>query len=191
MMNEFIDFVYGMFPLINPYIKDRVKEAIRQFDVSGKKLNYFLFEPLEVISQGDIVGPLNFIWFNETGKMSTLKTKGILLTNTCDAQRDKFLMFAPFIPLANANEKLKEGIVKNQIYNLLYFPENSYSDYVVDFSMIQPFNRKLLFDLIEAGQVQRTASLSQFGYYLFLCKLTVHLMRPEDTEIQDNRKLAV
>ncbi|MDA8234357.1 MAG: hypothetical protein M0Z31_06000 [Clostridia bacterium] len=137
MMNDFIDFVHQMFPQISPCVRDKVKESIKQFDLSGKKLNHFLYEPLEVLSQGDVIDQLNFIWFDNNGKMSVLKTKGMLLSNTCDAQRDKFLLFAPFVQLTEADEKLKSSIVKNQVSNLLYFPDKNEFDYAIDFSMTQ------------------------------------------------------
>jgi hypothetical protein len=36
MMQQFIDFVHGLFPLIDPYVKEQVDTAIKQFERSKK-----------------------------------------------------------------------------------------------------------------------------------------------------------
>lgn len=41
MINDFINFVQELFPSISPYTKDKVKDSIKQFEVSGKKMICF------------------------------------------------------------------------------------------------------------------------------------------------------
>ncbi len=50
------------------------------------------------------------------------------------------------------------------------------------------FNKSILNRMIEQGKVVKESSLNQFGFYLFLCKLTTCFMRPEDEEVQADRR---
>jgi hypothetical protein len=47
--------------------------------------------------------------------------------------------------------------------------------YYADFGKVFSLSPKNL------PKIERLAALTQFGYYLFLTKLTVHLMRPDPT----------
>ena len=40
---------------------------------------------------------------------------------------------------------------------------------------------------MESRKVKRVASLNQVGYYFFIVKLTVYLMRKEDTDTLNER----
>lgn len=189
MMKEFIDFVQELFPSISPYTKEKVKDAIKQFNISGKTVNCFMARPLSELCQGDIVEDLPFSIYNIKGDRSIFKTKGILLSNSCDAENDDAIIFAPFLPIEKINLD-KNNITKNLIYRLLYFPDSIFKDYVVDLSLLNSYNKQLIINAINDGKIKKVASLSQFGYYLFICKLTVHFLRPEDTGIQELRKLS-
>ena len=58
----------------------------------------------------------------------------------------------------------------------------------MDFSLLNTFSKDVLNRMIEKGKVVKETSLNQFGFYLFLCKLTVCFMRPEDEEVQKDRR---
>ncbi len=186
MISEFVSFVEELFPSITPYTKEQVRQAIRQFEQSGQQYKYCMHEPVSYLAQGDIVDALPFIKYDEKGNQSLLKTKGILLSNTCDAENDDVVVFAPLLPIDKI--KLERSVVtSNLIYRFLYIPDSNLLDYVVDMSLINSFSKNLIETGIVQNKLNKVASLNQFGYYLFLCKLTVHLMRPEDREVQTVR----
>jgi hypothetical protein len=186
MIREFISFVEELFPSISPYTKEQVKQAIRQFNESGQQYKFCMHQPLEFLSQGDVIETLPFIRYDDQGNQMILKTKGILLSNTCDADNDDTIVFAPLLPI----DKLgidRSAITSNLIYRFLYIPDAPLLGYVVDFSLINSFSKTLIEKGLKQGRLAKLASLNQFGYYLFLCKLTVHLMRPEDERVQADR----
>ncbi len=188
MMHEYIDFVESMFPSIDPYKAEEVKKTIKQFEDSGEKYQSFLYTPFNYLAQGDIIGEIPFTRIDKNGMQRENYSKGLLLSNTCDAENDDTLIFAPLLPV----EKLKidkNTIKKNTIYDLIYFPDYKMDDYVVDLSIINTYSTKLINKLLEQDKIKKTASLSDFGYYLFLSKLTIHFMRPEDTKVQNSREI--
>jgi len=193
MMQEFINFVQELFPSISPYTKEKIKDALKQFYISGKTLNCFMLHPLNELCQGDIVEDLPFSRYDINGNRSIFKTKGILLSNSCDAENDDTIVFAPLLPIdkINLGKNSIDNITKNLNYRLLYFPDHMFKDYVIDLSLLNSYNKHMIVNAISDGKIKRVASLSQFGYYLFLCKLTVHFFRPEDTGVQELRKLTV
>ncbi|ASA20967.1 hypothetical protein [Paenibacillus donghaensis] len=186
MINDFVDFVHELFPSISPYAKDNVKESIRQFEQSGKIQDYLLSQPLPHLAQGDIIEKFTFIKFDEHGNERNVQARGILLSNTCSAERDEQLLFAPLLPLADLDVN-REKVQNNLNYRLLYIPDPGLIDYAVDFSIINSYPRKLIESSLQSERLRKSASLNKYGYYLFIAKLTVHLMRPEDTGVQHNR----
>lgn len=186
MISEFVSFVKELFPSINPYTKEQVRSALKQFETSGQYYRFFLNHPFDFLAQGDIIESLPFIKYDKFGNQSVYKTKGMLLSNTCDAENDDVVVFAPLIPL----DKLKlnkSDVANNLIYRLLYFPDSFVSNYVVDLSLMNSFSKDLIVSSLEGKKLNKVASLNDFGYYLFLSKLTVHMMRPEDESVQKDR----
>ena len=60
MLDEFIEFTQSLFPSISPYVKDKTKEAIKQFELKGKKLNLFNYKAYDYLTQGDIFDGVPF-----------------------------------------------------------------------------------------------------------------------------------
>ncbi|MFD2614462.1 hypothetical protein [Paenibacillus gansuensis] len=186
MLNEFINFVEELFPSIKPYTKENVKQAIKQFQSSGKTQKFCKAQPFPFLSQGDIVESLPFLRFTENGEEKRYVTKGMLLSNTCDAENDKEILFAPLLPIKDL--KVDELAVKNNMnYRLLYIPDADLTDYVVDLSLINSYSKRLITHGISEGILKKTLSLNSYGYYLFLTKLTIHLLRPENEEVREER----
>ncbi len=75
----------------------------------------------------------------------------------------------------------------NRIFDYMYFPENILQDYFVDFSRVNTYSKNLIATGIESQKIKRLFSLSQIGFYLFIIKLTVFLMRKEDEETMGKR----
>lgn len=185
MLKEFIDFVSETLPSISPYTKDQVKRAISQFDGCENRYQFFDTKLDKELSQGDIISDLPFYRVGKSGEIEISRSEGILLTNTCDAERDDVLTFAQLIPLPQNG--ISEAIRKNINYRLLYFPDCQFSNKAVDLSLINTFPRDLVEKKIEEKVFQKIAQLSRLGYYLFICKFTVHYLRPEDEEFNKAR----
>ena len=42
--------------------------------------------------------------------------------------------------------------------------------------------------MIESGKINKIRSLNIYGFYLFICKITIYLCRPEDKGVNEKRK---
>lgn len=188
MIPEFIDFVQKLFPNIDPYTKEQAKRAMQQFEgisqpvLSQERDSFDLW-------QGDIFSEIPFFFSDETGQLKIIKRKALLLSNTCDASRDKFLLFAAIHPLAEfrENPSMVDNIVRNQKYSAFYLPDRLLKDDFVDFELISTISREVFLSLCQTGKVNRIASLTLVGYYMFICKMTVFFLRPEDVDVNDSR----
>lgn len=185
MIKDFIQFTKELFPSINPYTKDKVDEAIRQFNYDS--LEWFTTKRLDQVSQGDIIEKLPFIFINDNGEKEIILAKGIILSNTCDISRDDYIIIAPLIDYSSFLEEDKKNIVRsNKYYDKLCFTNSQLDNYFVDFTRMTSFNRKVLFQLLET-KTKIDFSLNQYGYYFLLTKMTIYFMRPEDVDVNDSR----
>ena len=115
---------------------------------------------------------------------------GILLNNTCDAVRSERLQFAAMSSLKDYSQDsaILDAVKSNINYDYLYFPDQKVDDKFVNFNLIGSVSRDAFQKSIKVGKTERVASLNTTGYFLFLTKLTVYLMRPEDTEVYASRE---
>ena len=187
MLDEFIEFTQSLFPSISPYVKERTKAAIKQFELNGKTVSLFNCKAYDYLTQGDIFDGIPFVRVEEDGNISAHRGKGMLISNTCSADHDKEIVIAPLLDINSLNIQ-KSDIVNNLHYRLLYLPDEKYENYVVDFSLINTFSKDVLNRMIKQGKVVKEASLNQFGFYFFICKLTICFMRPEDEGVQKDRR---
>lgn len=207
MMQEFVNFVHKLFPSIDPYVKEQVDIALRQFKIKKREdqvqlkenksklstekersYSFFIKGPFDYLRQGDIIGDnLPFVTYSPEGNESIRKTLGFLISNTCDCENDDNITLSPLIPIDQMGFKDLTPIQNNTTYRFLYFPNSDFSDYVVDFSIMNSFPKKAIEDRLKQSKLTRHAYLNKLGYYLFLTKLTVHLMRPEDKDTQQER----
>lgn len=189
MLNEFINLVQSLFPSIDPYVEEQTKKAIEQFELSGRRLKLFNYKVYDFLAQGDILNGIPFTRIESDGNILAQKGKGMIISNTCSADHDDEIVIAPLLNITSLKLDRK-NIEKNLYYRLLYLPDTDeqYKDFVVDFSLINTFNKNLLNNLIKEKKVIKEVSLNQFGFYLFLCKLTICFMRPENQEVQEDRR---
>ncbi len=182
--NDFIDFVTTLFPSINPYTQDRAKRSMEQFYTKGQPFSCFNSNGLEGICQGDIVDEITFLKIKETGEVLRYTGLGIVLSNSCDIENDDYILLAPFYPIeaTGFSPQKIEALKKNQLYGFMYFPDMSKPDIYADFSQIQSFPKNIL------KNKTRIYSLNLIGFYLLICKLTIHFLRPEDTGVQNSRQ---
>ena len=159
--------------------------------------------------QSDMVREVRNSFWDED-KMEYFKDypDAIIISNTCDISNDnkrdiseKQCLMAPIIEmseyLTDLTDKLKDEIkiknfiktVKAQlITNLFYLPEVNGKDYIVHLDKIFTFpTSELNSEYLKNIADNRIASLSLFGHYLFVLKLSYHLCRlPEvcDREVR-------
>ena len=187
MLDQFIEFTQELFPSIQPYVKEQTKRAMKQFELEGKQLNLFNNKVYDFLAQGDILDGVTFTRINKNGAITAYRGKGMIISNTCSADHDSDIVIAPLLEIKNLKIE-KKNIMNNLHYRLLYLPDAKYEDRVVDFSLINTFNKDFLNELIKKKSVKKESSLNQFGFYMLLCKLTICFMRPEDEEVQADRR---
>lgn len=193
MIADFVEFCYRLFPSIDPYTKEQAKLCMKQFEnANGALLTSMYNESLD-LTQGDVFSEIPFFYIDKIGQQKMIKCKAQLLSNTCDAVRDDTLIFAALHPLSvfASNNAMIDSIKHNQCYSALYLSDYPISDEYVDLEMINTISREAFVSSLEDGKVRRIASLTQVGYYMFLCKLTVFLMRPEDVEVNSDRPVGI
>lgn len=188
MIPEFIDFCKELFPNINPYTKEQAKRAMQQFeDIHGLVLSHTCntFDLL----QGDIFSEIPFFYTDDNGELKVIRRKAQLLSNTCDATRDKTLLFAAIHPLKDIeeNSSMVSNITKNQRYSTLYLPDQILKNEFVDLELITSISRENFLKLHDDKKVNRIATLTLVGYYMLICKLTVFFLRPEDVDVNEAR----
>lgn len=188
-MRDFIALVQEMFPSISPYTADKALKSISDNFKDKRHMEFCTSMPFDFLAQGDIFSEMPFAYTDEEGNDRTFPAKGFLLSNTCDSERDEFILFAPMLPIdVYTRQGLdKHGIESNKFTKLLFIPSQVINNHVVDLSIINAFPRNLILKLLELQKISKEATLNLWGYYLYLSKLTVHLMRPEDIETNNNR----
>ena len=189
MIPEFIEFCKELFPSINPYTRDQAKRAMEQFENLYGNPKLVTHPKDGELYQGDIYTEIPFLYINEFGEQSCIMRKAQLLTNTCDAVRDDNLIFAAIHPCEEFSKEQKDltSIKRNRTFRLFYIPDPETKDLLIDFSLLTTLSRTTFQSLLQKGMVHRVAALSQIGYYMFICKLTVFFMRPEDAQVNKDR----
>lgn len=187
MLDKFIEFTHSLFPSIDPYTKEHTKDAIKQFQDTGRTINYLNFKPFGFLAQGDILDGIMFVRLNNVGEIEAYSGKGMIISNTCSADHDEAVLIAPLFKISDLGLKV-DNIKSNLHFRLFYLPDDKYSNYVVDFSMMNTFNKSLLTNMINEKKINKESSLNQMGFYLLIAKLTVCFMRPEDRGVQNSRR---
>lgn len=186
MLKGFIDFAESVLPSVSPDFRDGAKNAIVQFEREGKQVSYLMNKPLSQLSQGDILTNMQFVYYDELGKIKRFKANAMIISTSCNIDRKENLLFVPILPVEEFAGK-KQDLYSNQIFDYMYLPDAVLQNQYIDFSHFCTYNRNLVNKLIESGSVKRIASLNQIGYYFFIVKLTVFLMRKEDSDTLDER----
>lgn len=191
--DEFIDFVAETMPSVSPYTVEGLKECISQFKFEYKKNCTTTMEnEFSFLTQGDIIDRIPFYRMNtNTGEIETSILQGLVITNTCDCDRDENILIAPIVPIDKLTKKNKDtinDIKHNKVYGYMYIPDAPFENYVIDFSLINNYNRNFILKMIESGKINKIRSLNIYGFYLFICKITIYLCRPEDKGVNEKRK---
>lgn len=186
MLREFIDFVDSVLPSVSPDLRDGAKNAILQFKQEGKDIQHLSNKLLEEISQGDILSKVPFSYYDENGQQSFFSADAMILSTSCNIDQKPKIVMAPVFPIEAFKGNINE-LKKNTIFDYMYIDDIKLKNKFVDFSTLNTFNKKLIFEGIKSGKVIRKASLNQLGYYFLVIKLTVYFMRKEDADTLGSR----
>ena len=195
--------------------KSRIKKGLEQFFLPENRqkekvyVDFYLLSPQDYLMQSDVLNSIRSIdWDDNIKDYITGFTPAVLLSNSCDISTEnirglnkKEVLFAPIVPLDEIIKDYKESrfsvdqistfqtTLKNQEYtNLFYLPPNEKNkkEYVVYLDKIFWHPVSELKKVIDNLNESRFISLSHFGHYLFITKLSIHLCRvPEELERRD------
>jgi hypothetical protein len=185
---------------------DLFKKVQENFPFSiDPNIIYTEIEDKNFYYQGDALKEIPFSHFNK-GKFKTVFNDGVIISNTCDISPENQRLDFPFIQFAyiySLNEYivlLKQNGIKderirtfisdlksNRISNLFFFPEKKINNSIIieesfvrfDLNTSLPVNsiNSSNYNIEYAPNGDRLFSLSNYGFYLFLIKLSVHYCR--------------
>ena len=188
MIDGFIRFYENLFPSITPYAAEGVKAAIGRFRRDNGSIAYTTKLPFKAFRQGDFFSEIPFYYMDPKGDYGFKKCNAMLLTNTCDTERNDYLTFAAAIPVSDFEENKIRGLEDNTNFQFLFVPGASTDDFVIDFGLLSVVPRTMFNEAFSANKITRKASLTTVGYFLFITKLTAFFMRPEDSEAYKSRE---
>ena len=130
--------------------------------------------------------------------LGSKEVKGIILSNTCDIDLDNTrpysssIMFAPIIEVAKYTETLMnrgvnpdiiddhlKSIRKQSVTSILFLPRNSrIQESIVFLDRIMNIDNSYI--CRDQLQSQRLFTLSDYGFYMLLFKLSVHFSRIQE-----------
>ena len=187
MLKEFINFVDSVLPSVSMETKEGVQEAIAQFEKSGEQIKYLTLNPLPELSQGDIISEVPFCYFDKEGEQMMFKAEGMVLSTSCHIDQKNYIVIVPVFPLEQFVGNIVE-LKKNKVIDYMYIPDEKLVDRYIDFEIMNTFSKDLIMSGLEKGKIKRIASFSQIGYYFFIIKITVYLMRREDADTLQERE---
>ena len=188
MLKELIDFVDSILPSVPMGTKEGVQEAIAQFEKAGEQIKYLTANPLSELSQGDIISAVPFYYFENDGNQKMFKADALVLSTSCHIDQKDKLVLVPVFPLTSFKGNLVE-LKKNKVIDYMYIPEGILINSYVNFEIMNTFSKELIISGLKNGKLTRVASLNQIGYYFFIIKLTVYLMRREDIGTLNERNI--
>lgn len=175
----------------------RLKKELEQFPTDGTKDTVYTSALVDAdyLLQGDCIGGMDYLAFPD---MKIGKVNAILLSNTCDMSTDNKrmnpcrIMYAPVLNFGKYAEKLRKDfseervsnhlkdIKAQQISQILYLPKGGKLPYegivFFDRAISLPLNE----ERVESMCGRKIFTLSNFGFYLFLFKISVHLTRIQE-----------
>ena len=153
----------------------------------------------QTLYQGDGIAELQFA---DAEKQEFLKVKGIVVSNTCDTDPVNkrnfipYVTFAPLFRLKVYEEKLKakkaqsewsavdnhiDSIRKQKVTQFFFLPafDKDHEDLFARLDILQSVSTKAV--SAEAMLEARLFTLSDYGFYLFLLKLSLHFSRIQES----------
>lgn len=99
MLKELIDFVDASFPSIPYGEKEKAKEAIEQFNITGETVNYLFARPLPELSQGDVLSDIPFVYYDTNGSLLRFKAKAMVVNTSCHIENKDYITLVPVVSL--------------------------------------------------------------------------------------------
>lgn len=187
---SFIDFVISLFPSISPYVQEQTKHSLEQFYEHGKTFECYNTKTLDGICQGDIIENVKVPIIGMDGSINIAERTVLIISNSCDIENDDYILIALFY-FFNEGDFSQSQITElknNRFFGKMYFPDVSEEEMFADFSHIQSLPKQYFDNGIKNKKMHIKHSLNLVGFYLLLCKLTIHFMRPEDKQLQSDRE---
>ncbi len=194
MSISFLDLMLQVFPNISPDSIEGLYQLVRQKTLY--KNWFFSTEKTDLLLQGDVVRDLPVTIAIDKKKAWKKELPALLMNNSCDLQvvdsrpRCDHISFIPLIPFSEyikafkdiSNHVLdaKENVITHKFY--ISTPPNESGDFIADLNLLSSIDSKFFHQELREGGIRKICSLSSNGYYYFLAKLTLHLMRREPTE---------
>lgn len=194
MINFLENYCNHLFPSVDTEVKNAVRHAVNQIDMT--KSSWFMLNQLEILSQGDILDKIPFSYMKDDGTEKVYIGKGMVLSNTCDLQRDPYIIIAPLFDMdddveKNFSEQTKKDLKDNIVTAKMGFKNSILDNYFVDFSKSMSFNRDVILKGIKAEKIKREKSLTQYACYMLYIKLTIYYMRIENHEHFETRNRGI
>lgn len=159
---------------------------------------YTTIDDDNLICQGDVISGLPYVELNHL-ELGCKDRDCIVLSNTCDTDVNNKrlfasrLMYAPLVDMekykntllshhAATEQQIDDHIkaIKTQrVSQILYLPESSgFHESIVFFDRVLNIDSRV----IDRGHLKarRKSSLSDYGFYLFLFKMSVHFCRLQE-----------
>lgn len=190
--------------------KGRLSSALSQFSPENNKGDitydgFYMLQQPEYLLQSDVLHSARGLnWDSDTRSYENGYSPAMLISNSCDVEssnlraiNSKEAMFAPLIALdeylTDYRETYNEEQLNNfcatlkrqQFTNLFYLPPNHINnkEYIVRLDKIYWLPQTELEDTKKNLGNSRFITLSNWGYYLFITKVSFHLCRvPEEIE---------
>ena len=181
-------------PYLTPGDKFRLFDELRRFPES---VDYYMPFKSEEILQGDGIDGLAYVYRDSGGALQEREIKGIVVSNSCDiapANESTFsskLLYAPIAELngvvqryshsGKSDEQIRtftETIRKQRVTSVFYLPElnSKLPESIAYLDDIRPID---LGEFYGCG-FERIFSLSQYGFWIFLIKLSIHFTRMQE-----------
>jgi len=196
MSISFLNLMQECFPNISPQAIADLYKLIRQKNLYKNWL--FSTQYSDTLFQGDIIKSLPVLIVLDRGKVLRKELPALLINSTCDLQVDNenprcaHVSFIPLLPfseyisafrsISNHERDARENVITHKFY--ISIPPNEEKDYIADLGLISSVDARFFHQELKKGEIKKVCSLSFNGYYYFLAKLTLHLMRREPPEVK-------
>lgn len=189
-LDDLVDLFYRAFPILPDTPKNDVRKAIDQFSTQRIGSIQVIRDPLEELSQGDILDPIPFIEWSDKGEPMNFMAPGMIITSTCDLDRKGNIVFCPCYRLSRlGNQSFIKEISENTIFDFFYVDKLFDGDtWAVDLSRPMTLLRNRVVEKINNGNISKKHSLTDKGWYLFITKFSMKYFRPDDFGTMQLRK---
>ena len=176
-------------PYLTSFSREELKKQLRSFPIGNNYFSYQWTGPESPI-QGDGWNGFTEINFRS---LELKAVAGVVVSNSCDIDesnislRKRNILFAPIVKLSDYIDRLKEyshsissikshisAICAQEKTELFYIPKSNRTPeclVMLDSISHQPLEAFL------NSQRERLFRLNEFGFYIFLMKLSIHLTR--------------